>query len=372
MTPATATAPSAPWAVPTAVAGDVRLVRDAVRHARLDAASGDVAVLAVDGLTHALAARLWDVDVTALTTTFPTTSAAGWMSSTTGLSVADHGWPGAWVRPDVGRDPVDVFTATDAWPLAPPAAPNLFSDAIAGGWAAAVLLHELHASASRFVADLCRDAVRVPSAPLFGAAGAPAHADPAAVVAGMLDGVRRARAHATAAHGARRRLLTWSFVELDRYVHVAGYDTRAEATVAALGEAARTLAASGVTVVAYSDHGLVPTTRAPDLERAVDELLVAHGARVGGAGRVRWFHAAGPDAVPALRDAVAEAFDGHGRLVDAARIAPAGSLAGDALGDVVVEATSVEFLAPEGYVFDHGGSSAAESVVPLAVWPARA
>ena len=166
--------------------------------------------------------------------------------------------------------------------------------------------------------------------------------------------------------GGARPCLVWCFIEVDRHVHLHGYDAHVAHVLRSIEEAAVAWARRGATVLAHSDHGLVPTRNDARLERLFDRLQAQRGCRIGGAGRTRWIYPPDDDAslaVELARD-----------LAPSVRVAPArqffvpGSLAERRVGSLMLIAQGEDFVVPPGYCFDHGSLLPAETNVFDAEW----
>lgn len=319
----------------------------------------DVVVLAVDGLPHRLAERCWPDAVTEpLASVLPTTSSAAWLSSLTGLAPGDHGVPGVVFADPDGSDALinafdyrgDRLTAADG---------TVFSDAADLGYRPLAVPADLDAYPCAWRDALLRHAEIVPGHRFYTLGDGPYRPrDPATVVAD----VGRAIDEALGRNGPR---FVWCFVELDRHVHHHGYDEHVSAALDGLGALARRLAGAGAVVVAHSDHGLVPTRHDPDLQALLDDLLARHGARMGGAGRVRWLYCTAVD--PLVRD-LERALPPSIRVVDSDLLLPPGSLARSRIGPVSLVADGELFLTDPAYTHDHGSDADDEVLTPFAVW----
>ncbi|WP_447007563.1 alkaline phosphatase family protein [Saccharothrix isguenensis] len=319
----------------------------------------DVVVLAVDGLPHRLAEQCWPDAVTEpLTSVLPTTSSAAWLSSLTGLTPGEHGVPGVVFADPDGSDALinafayqgDRLTTADA---------SVFGDAVGLGYRPLAVPADLDAYPCSWRGELLRHAEVVPGHRFYTLGESPySPRDPATVV----TDVGNAIGEALGRPGPR---FVWCFVELDRHVHHHGYDEHTLAALDGLGELARRLTDGGTVVVAHSDHGLVPTRHDPDLQALLDELLARHGARMGGAGRVRWLY--GPAIHPLVRD-LERALPPSIRVVDSDELFPPGSLARSRVGPVSLVADGEMFLTDPAYTHDHGSDADDELLTPFTVW----
>jgi hypothetical protein len=270
-----------------------------------------------------------------------------------------------FASPTAPGEVVNVYDYADD--LAVPDTGNVFSDAAAAGYAATCVLGDLAAYPCSWRDVLLRHATVAQGVPFF-TPSLDAYRPPAAGT--VADRLRAALTDALAADdGGRRPRFVWCFVEIDRHVHHHGYDEHVDACLRAVEQVALDLVDRGAVVVAHSDHGHTPTRHDADVAGVLDDVARRCAGAVGGAGRVRWIHA--PHADPA---AVAGALDGKLGDVADVRLADdcfaAGGLARRRVGDVVVVARGERFVAPDGYVCDHGSLTAEERYVPVATWGA--
>lgn len=337
-----------------------------------------VVVLAIDGLGHRQAVAHWPQAATLrLTTVLPTTSSAGWLSSLTGRSVAEHGVPGVVFAdpgaPAAARPPlIDVMRY--AGPRLTPVSGNIFDDARAAGLRPLALLGDLEAYPGAWRDALVRGARPVTGHRFYTRGAGPYRPPPPRRTAERL---RAAVSGTLAAYGAAGPCLLWCYVELDRHVHHHGYDDHVSEVLTAIGALAADLAARDTLVVAHSDHGLTPTRHDPALAALLDGLARAHDFAMGGAGRVRWLYPA-----PGGPVRTARADRAAGRLAAALRrelpadiavvptdeILPAGSLARARAGELCLVAGGERFLTDPHYTYDHGSASPAELHTPLSTW----
>jgi hypothetical protein len=333
--------------------------------AELERSRRGVVVLAVDGLSHGVAAAGWpSAEITSLTSTFPSTSATAWLTALTGCEPSEHGVPGMVYRVDDAL----VYAVTGAGvaggPVPPDgvvlARPTVFEragvpclalgrelDHLPGPWARALL---------RGTAPAGRT---VPPAVLAEQA-----ADPRLLAGAVAGDVTAALAGLTG-----ERFLLWVYVNLDDHVHANGYDDAAVDALAMLDRAATEWARDGWTVVAHSDHGQVPVRPDPELAAAWAEVDDPADCELpgGGAGRTRWLYPR-PGRADAVRARLAEALGDAAVVVTPAEV----GLDPRRAGAVVAIAASDRFPIPDpGLRFEHGGLDADEMIVPFAVWRPR-
>ncbi|MFD9332951.1 alkaline phosphatase family protein [Streptomyces sp. NPDC060028] len=313
-----------------------------------------VVVLALDGVPLELARVSWSqAHVTAMRAVFPTTSSAGWLSSTTGLTVDEHGVPGV-VFTVCGRL-IDVFqeVVVDLCPIYD----NLFGDATRLGYAPLALLGDLQNLPGRWRNVLLAGARQTPGPALF------TRADGAATAASVL---RTALVHWIQASDHHPKLV-WCHVDIDAHIHRHGYDAPVQAFLEAVDRLAGDLADRGAVVIAYSDHGLVPTTHdsavAGLLERAQRDL----GCRLGGAGRTRWLYT--PEFRDGeVRDFLAQSLPASIRILTSDEVFDPGGQSHSRVGSLVLVAEGEGFLVRPGDTYEHGSTTSAEVDIPLAQW----
>lgn len=330
-----------------------------------------VVVLAVDGLPYALARQVWSAGVTEpVTAVLPTTSSAGWLSSLTGLSVAEHAVPGVVFRsPEDTGELINVFSYRG--PGLTGARENLFADARRLGLLPLAVLGDLEAYPCSWRDALLRHAHPVTGHRFYtrggGGGGAYRAPDPGTVEAA----VRRAVTGALDARGGDRPCLVWCYIELDRHVHHHGYDAHVRQALAGLERVAAELAGKGAVVVAHSDHGLTPTRHDPRLARLLDALGRRHGCTTGGAGRVRWLYPAAAGATDRLVRDLERELPPSVRLFSADALLPPGSAGRARAGEIVLMAEGEEFLTEPAYTHDHGSAREAEVYTPFTRWGAE-
>lgn len=331
-----------------------------------------VIVLAVDGLSHPVAARGWpSAEIGCLTSTFPSTSATGWLTALTGVGPAEHGVPG--MVHQVGSALVYAVTGT---PLAGSVRPGdepvrpwptLFERAAAAGAHCLVAGRELDHLSGRWAPALLRGALRVGPQPSPSALAAQA-GDPhllAGAVTATVTGI-------LAAGAGTPPVLLWIYVNLDDHIHAHGYSQAVLAALRELDTAARSWAGCGWTVVAHSDHGQVPVRPDPGLAREWARLddPAECALPAGGAGRVRWLHPR-PGREAVVRARLAEAL-GDAAVVlapDELDLPATLALPLDRVGRVLAIAASPRFPLPDPRAqYEHGGLDPDEMVIPFAVW----
>jgi hypothetical protein len=321
----------------------------------------DIVILAIDGIPFALASLLWkNARVSPMQSVFPATSSAAWLSSLTGMRVAEHGIPGVVFLDDAGRL-INIFS--DDANIAVPAVGNVFSDAWASGYQPMAPLGDWQGLSRAWLRILLHGAEAVEGAQFY---TAPVQAAPAQVGAAVLDTVRACAAR----RRAGRPLLVWCFIEADRHIHVHGYD---EAIVDFLeyidNLAGRIAFELDAVVIAYSDHGLVATRHAPDIDAVFGQVQREYDARLGGAGRTRWIYPrarSGQRIIAILERSLPSSVD----IYPADALFEPGSLARKRVGEIVLVAQGDEFVTFGGQRYDHGSYGDGERYVPYAAWNA--
>jgi hypothetical protein len=317
----------------------------------------DVVVLAIDGIPHFLARSAWPhARMQKLQSVFPTTSSSAWLSALTGLSVAQHGVPGVVFRLEDGAV-VNVFDYQG--PLGPTGCGNIFSDAKEIGYESIAITGDWHPISCSWLRSLLEQSKRFDEGRFF---TGPARRSPE----GLIDGIRSSLAKCLDRSDDTPRLV-WCFVEVDRHVHMHGYDDLVIGFLEQIDALALEIVNSGKVVVAHSDHGLVRTRHNFSLERMLTRLTAEFNCVGGGAGRARWFYA------PAhLEDRFLARLEDHlpasVRIQIADDVFEPGSLARKRVGNFVLTAESDDFVTFDGHIFDHGSVTETELFVPYAIW----
>lgn len=316
------------------------------QHVRARLADRHVIVLGVDGIPYELACKAWrHARITRARSVFPTTSSTAWLTSLTGASVDAHGIPGV-VFP-VDGELVDIYTYRG--PLDTPAE-NVFSDAARAGYTPLAVLGDLEGTHCTWRDQLVRHAQPVRGFELFARP-----ASPAVLVARLQAAIAHALAQAD-------RCFVWCFLDADRHIHHHGYDAALVEFLERIDALAETLSREHV-VIAHSDHGLVPTRHDPSIAAA----LAATGCTMGGAGRTRWLYVE-PGSEARVRDALARTLPASIRIAHADELFAPGSVARRRVGAIVLIAEGDDFLASDGYAYEHGSLTETELDVPVATW----
>ncbi|MFC5906271.1 alkaline phosphatase family protein [Streptacidiphilus monticola] len=344
----------------------------------LRAAGRGVIVLALDGLSHEVAAEtLRHAHLRPLRSTFPSTSTTAWLTSVTGVPASEHGAVGMVYRSPGAASVTHLVTgrsigfgdsqaADPATELVVPRA-TVFDLATAAGRPAHVLGAELERLSGAWVEALLHGARLLPSA----ADGL--RTDPVEVAERSVRDVDAALVQVC--HRATAPGLLWVYVNLDEHIHRHGHDGRLRRALALLDAAGDRWAEAGWTALAYADHGQSPVAPREQLQDAWRDLDSPAWCRMpaGGAGRVRWMHPR-PGRRDELAERLADTLGRHALVLSPADLEARGLLTAtdtvlDRIGEVVAVATSPSFPVPDPSLsFEHGACSAEETTVPLAGW----
>lgn len=323
-----------------------------------------VIVLGVDGIPYDLACRAWRrAHLTRARSVFPTTSSTAWLSSLTGAGVDAHGIPGVvFAVPEQGESLVDVYAYKGPLGDAPPE--DLFSDAARCGYTPVAILGDLEDTHCTWRDLLVHRAHKVHGHRFFSRLSRLDDPLDPGELGGRLEG---AVAHALAAHPGP--CLVWCFIDADRHIHRHGYDQPLVELLERIDALAGEWARRGARVIAHSDHGLVPTRHDPAIADALERVIAAHACAMGGAGRTRWLYTA-PATEQRVRDELARRLPASVRIHHADELFAPGSLARRRVGSIVLIAEGEDFLAADGYRFEHGSLTERELDVPFAEWRA--
>ncbi|SEH01052.1 Type I phosphodiesterase / nucleotide pyrophosphatase [Nonomuraea solani] len=323
-------------------------------------------VLAFDGLGYDHAAATLAPDrLTALTTTFPSTSVTAWATVLTGATVEEHGLAGVRFRAMEEDRLVDCFAEGPA-----PGAlgETVFERLSARGVRCSVNPGEMATWPAWWRSAVTRGATPLPPFTDW----EKIRYTPEAIVRAVVEEVE-----AGLARRGPGRSLVWSWINVDDCVHRSGPSAELDEALRRIGRFARRLAAEGHTVLALSDHGAVPSRCSPALAAGFAAVTGPGLCALppGGAGRVRWCYPRpgraaevaarlagllGPDALVVTPDELA----GMGLLTMEGTMPRA-------LGEVVCLAVGAGFPVPDPEVaFEHGSVTAQEMIVPLAAWEA--
>jgi hypothetical protein len=325
--------------------------------------SRHVIIIAIDGIPYDLAVLCWRrAIIEKMTSVFPTTSSAAWLSSLSGMSVDAHGVPGVVFRlPDSGGQLINIFECKEL--IFEGAMENIFSDAAALGYVPLSILGDFEDFDCSWRHLLLQHS-RAKSGHRF-YAGRQGHAapDPAILCRYVEDAILQW----LDAHAQRAPCLLWCFIDADLYIHRHGYDRHIVEFLDAIDQVAADLAQRGAVVIAHSDHALTPTRHHPEIERLVESITRRHQCALGGAGRTRWIYPA-PGTSQELKYTLNRELPASIRVVDAGELFIEGSLSRRRVGDILLIAQEENFLAPSDYCFDHGSFTEQEVGVPFSEW----
>ena len=322
----------------------------------------DIIILAVDGVRHGDARRWWpSARNMRMSSVFPTTSASAWMSSASGTPVDVHGVPGV-VFPDDSGELINIFHFKGALP--PLHDGNLFSDAAALGYDATAVLGDLRGLDCSWRDRLVENARVVPGSCFYAVPPGSGAITPEALTGSLDEQVAQVQRR-------DRPRFIWIFVDLDQYIHRHGYDDYVASALTAIEHVALDWTRRySALVVAYSDHGLVPSVHDPHLQALVEEIASRWGCRLGGAGRTRWVYSR-PEHEGAVYEHLRRHLPSSFRLAHAETLFPAGSEMRRKIGSLVVIAAGESSLTMPGYRYDHGSWMDDEMYVPFSVWGAE-
>ncbi len=343
------------------------------------ASAESVIVIMADGVALDVARARWSPSrLSTLTSTVPSTSSTALLSAATGLAPAAHGVIGVCFRVaeidalfDCYRDAAIAAkrdTTVDATSFALGPWQTVFS-VLNGRVECVAHAGALATTPGRWYRALVHGARDVPSSIDWDTIAL----DPIAMVTASVAEVNAA----LEARGSAP-LLVWAHINVDSAIHATGYSDAVLDAMSALDEAAHRWASAGHSVMAYSDHGLVPTRDSDRARRLLallqDRAHVSCGS--GGAGRVLWAYPR-PGSTSELLERARDLAAGIAGVVHRDELFLAGALADTPLarervGEVVVIATGEEFpLFVPSYRFEHGGCSEQEMIVPVATWMGR-
>jgi Type I phosphodiesterase / nucleotide pyrophosphatase len=320
--------------------------------------------LAVDGLRYRDAVRGWpNAQVRPCTSVFPTTSIAGWTTSLTGKSVAQHGMAGPVLRdPDTGLTH-NLLVEAAHWT---PSYTTVFESLLRQGIPSVAILGGLAPyrkspwlSAMVRGADLARPDDR-----------------PATTAVATVHDAFRAISRVLRDRAAAQAVLVWCHIDLDWFVHANGYDDDVVTALSLLDAQATELSDERTAVIAYSDHGLVESEYQPDLTTFWRDLNRKVGAtEPGGAGRAAWLYpepASEDAAMATLERELGGDFDVwfQDQLVTAGLLGHGDAAAArSTMGRIIVVPNGRHyFTLAEPSRFEHGAITESEMFVPVAHW----
>ncbi|MDE8755256.1 alkaline phosphatase family protein [Pectobacterium polaris] len=313
-------------------------------------------IFAVDGVYHKLAERLWSsAQMMCWQAVFPPTSSTCWLSSLTGQRVDEHGVAGVVYRPQSASQALvnicdyqgEAITATRE---------NIFTDATRYGYLPQAIVGDLMSIEGSWTRALLAGAAYVDQTPFFTRSPLPSTQ---MLIAEIEETVKLALGR------SQHPTLIWCFIDIDKYIHLHGYDRYVTDFLQQLELLALRLTEQKTDVIAHADHGLVPTRHSERVARTLRELSEKFSAPMGGAGRTRWFYADQAkcqDLQQALRTTI-------GHIADVVlRETVSNECDFAAIGKLVIIARGETFIAPDGYIYDHGSLLPQELYVPCALW----
>src|SRR6266852_5395215 len=213
--------------------------------AALDQANRGVIVLAIDGLSHTVAAEHWQPStLDLLHSTIPSTSTTAWLTSVTGVGPEQHGLPGMVFR--LPADGTLVYAVNGTTLAIGPADPNARPGLL---WPHPTVFQRTDVRCVAFGREL--DGLTGPWAPALLAGSerltGPSQlaADPRTLVASVASDITQV---------LTEPMLLWTYVNLDDYIHRHGYDDAIRTALTQLAGHAERWAADGWTVLAHADH----------------------------------------------------------------------------------------------------------------------
>ncbi|KMY85515.1 hypothetical protein BUMB_03389 [Candidatus Paraburkholderia calva] len=323
-----------------------------------------IIIIALDGIPFDLALACWpQAHLERMSSVFPTTSSAAWMSALTGLRVERHGIPGVVFAMESANS-VLVNLYDYQHELGGPDEGNIFSDAREAGYAPLALAGDLAVAPCSWLRRLLAHSVSTRSSQFYAALTRQAEFPRATSI------IERLRADIDAVLALATPdcpILCWCFVEVDRYIHLYGYDDHVNSFLKGIENLAIDLVEAGHVVVAHSDHGLVPNTHCTGVESALRDIARRYALDIGGAGRTRWFYTS-VEQEAEIRDFSAACLAGVANVHSTSDYFTPGSLAAARAGSVSIQAIGERFIGDLAYSHDHGAMSAVEVSVPFAVW----
>lgn len=330
-------------------------IAERMAHQQRQARPRHQVIFAVDGIYADLAQRCWRYAYQEQwRAIFPSTSATCWLSSLTGQGISQHGVPGVVFRPDPARQTFINICDYQGDAITPPTE-NLFTDCYLYGYTPQAIAGDLLPIQGSWTRALLSGVAHIDPCPFY--TGLPL-ARPAQMIARLEQAVGQRL------NGAAPTLL-WCFIDIDQYIHLHGYDDGVETFLRGLEPLAERLVNQGCDVIAYADHGLVPTHNDPDIAQSIARISDEFGAVMGGAGRTRWFYVA-QEHEDALQRRLAAALGDAAWVVPRASLFPA--LGAERIGNLLVIAQQERFIAPPSYRYEHGSLQVQEMSVPYAVW----
>jgi len=357
-----------------------RLVDVFVEPERMDllGSSRSLIVLAIDGLAYDIASASWAPDLlAAVSSTFPSVSSAAWLTASTGLTPSKHGVVGVVFEDEavdgvyncyLDQEQSHVRSVSPARAIELGPWPTLFSELAAMGVQCTAHIGDLARYPGRWSRAVTHGACVVnPPVRQFGKHSIEP-ADIAYIAMNAVD-------HTVTSAVPHEPALVWAFLNFDDHIHLNGYDAQ---IVSALRDLECTIAAwvrDGHSVLAYSDHGLVPTHSSQRCAMLMEWLNDSRLCRspAGGAGRTLWAYPK-PEHERALVERVAELAEPFAHVLSREELADLSLVERNPLverrvGPLVLIAKDAEFpLFDARYRYEHGSLLMQEMLVPVALW----
>lgn len=314
---------------------------------------------AIDGIAYHLAAKHWkSALINRIRSETPTSSAACWLSSVTGLSPVEHGALGAVQRFEVeDSEARSVFARTGG--LFGPGS-TVFEDMRKLGRRAICCDADLRDLDGEWCDMLRRGAEFRATDPFYACTGSPNANIMIERISGYMESWLK----------EGPETFVWIFIDMDLHIHHHGYDDHVEHMLGSLDKLFGRFAPFA-DIVAYSDHGMVPTKHDPTIAALLQDFCYSHRLEMAGAGRMRWFYRVGPEQRAELMSELSMRLPSdisvHSReeIFPGFRYHPHYS---HRVGDILLIAQSENFVTNLDYSYDHGGLSKTELFVPRALW----
>jgi hypothetical protein len=335
-------------------------------------------VLAIDGLAYDVARASWAPDLlAAVTSTFPSVSSTAWLTASTGLTPSEHGVVGVVFEDEavdgvyncyLDQEQSHVRTVSPARGIELGPWSTLFSELTAVGVPCTAHVGDLSRYPGRWSRAVTHGAHVVHPPVRRFAEHSVGPADMAYIAMNVVD-------HTVTSSVPGKPALVWVFLNFDDHVHLNGYDAQVIAALKDLECAIGSWVADGHSVVAYSDHGLVPTHAS---ERGSTVMEWINDSRVcrspsGGAGRTLWAYPKA-ECEKELLQRVAELAQPFAHVLSREELVEHALLQSTPLvdrrvGPLVLIAKEAEFpLFDARYRYEHGSLLRQEMLVPVALW----
>ncbi|WNJ97290.1 alkaline phosphatase family protein [Vibrio ruber] len=309
-------------------------------------------VLAIDGIHLDIARQCWpEAKTEQLETVFPTTSSTGWLSSLTGQTIHQHRVPGVVFRPTSNAPLINVWEYDgDEIPIPEH---NIFTDAIMLGYQTVAINGDFLPVTGRWTQALFAHCQKTCPERFF---TAPALDIPQKVhhVTTCIDSFLN----------TSEPTFIWCFIDTDLHIHRYGYDQDLCDFLTQLGKQAEQWQTQGYQVIAYSDHGLVPTRHDIDIANTIEKIADNFNLQTGGAGRTRWLYTSSEqenEIIDTLRQALPTEIQVISQRQIFTQFDPR-------IGRVLIIAGGENFICPAEYIYEHGSRLPEEMQVPFTYW----